>query len=438
MAVDLIQVVRDLREQLQHYKKRVEEQNVLLRREAAIERVRSEALMMGTTNHLGKVVAVMWQQMQEMGIQAQVSIEFIELEKDLVHVYFAIPNPGKNGVTWKSSSVVEISPNIAVATWEKSAQQWSRLAQWRQGNVWSFVRSEAETREASEELVKRFGFSGPILPHLTESYFTAIPFENGTVQVSRPHAALSEDQIDFVQELTQALDLGFVRFLDLQQIRQQTEELNEEQRKSERLLLNILPESIAQQLKQEPAIIANHFPEVTVLFADIVGFTRLSALISPEELITLLNEIFSAFDRLAETHGVEKIKTIGDSYMVVAGLPDPCSNHAQTVANMALDMKHEIECFKTRTGDPLHLRIGIHTGPVIAGVIGTKKFSYDLWGDTVNIASRMESHGLVDAIQVSQATHDCLQTDYLFEPRGEIEIKDKGKMPTYLLREKRT
>ncbi|RIK47635.1 MAG: adenylate/guanylate cyclase domain-containing response regulator [Chloroflexi bacterium] len=203
-----------------------------------------------------------------------------------------------------------------------------------------------------------------------------------------------------------------------------------EQEKSERLLLNILPSSVAQQLKQSPGVIAERFEEVTVLFADIVDFTPLSASIPPEELVNLLNDIFSLFDHLAEKHGLEKIKTIGDAYMAVGGLPMPMENHATAVANMALDIQCEMNrLFNGR----LQVRIGLHTGPVVAGVIGKKKFIYDLWGDTVNTASRMESHGLTGNVQVTEATYHHLKDHYLLEKRGTIQVKGKGNVVTYLL-----
>lgn len=207
--------------------------------------------------------------------------------------------------------------------------------------------------------------------------------------------------------------------------------LQEEQERSERLLLNILPGPIAARLKRDSHIIADAFPDVTVLFADIVGFTRLSAssAAAPEQIVGLLNELFSGFDRLAARHGLEKIKTIGDAYMVVGGLPTPRPDHAEAVAAMALAMQAELH----DRVPPLLLRIGIHSGPVVAGVIGTTKFSYDVWGGTVNTASRMESHGLAGAIQVSEEVHRRLAGRFRFQARGRIPIKDMGEMATYLL-----
>lgn len=211
------------------------------------------------------------------------------------------------------------------------------------------------------------------------------------------------------------------------------EALHLQQEQTEKLLLNILPNTIAQRLKQEQGIIADSFEEVSVLFADIVGFTTFSAQVPPIELVNLLNQIFSKFDRLADRHGLEKIKTIGDAYMVVGGLPLPLDDHAGAIAEMALEMQQAIAHFQTESGQSFQIRIGIHTGPVVAGVIGTRKFIYDLWGDTVNVASRMESTGVPGCIQVSATTYEYLKERYKFEERGKIEVKGKGKMMTYLL-----
>ncbi|MDA0210607.1 MAG: adenylate/guanylate cyclase domain-containing protein [Cyanobacteria bacterium FC1] len=217
------------------------------------------------------------------------------------------------------------------------------------------------------------------------------------------------------------------------QLEQAYDKLAAEQQRSEQLLLNILPSSIAERLKYEPTTIADSFAEVSVLFADIVGFTALSDRISPPELVQLLNQIFSRFDQLAEQHQLEKIKTIGDAYMVVSGLPEPKSDHADAIASMALDMQASLDEFNAQMQQDFRIRIGIATGPVIAGVIGIKKFIYDLWGDTVNMASRMESQGIAGRIQVTEATYNRLKSKYIFESRGAIQIKGKGAMLTYLL-----
>ncbi len=208
-----------------------------------------------------------------------------------------------------------------------------------------------------------------------------------------------------------------------------------EQGKSEKLLLNILPSPIVDRLKLSSEAIADGFAEATVLFADIVGFTELSSRLSPQALVHRLNEIFSAFDALAEKHGLEKIKTIGDAYMVVGGLPEPRADHAIAMARFAIDMRSELQRINEVLGESIDIRIGINSGPVVAGVIGTKKFIYDLWGDAVNVASRMESHGKPGEIHVSATTYEKLRSHFNLESRGTVYIKGKGDMETYWLRD---
>ncbi|OIP69994.1 MAG: hypothetical protein AUK48_14175 [Oscillatoriales cyanobacterium CG2_30_44_21] len=215
------------------------------------------------------------------------------------------------------------------------------------------------------------------------------------------------------------------------------EALQIEQEKSERLLLNILPKAIADRLKQSHGVIADSFESVTVLFADIVNFTKISSELSPQDLVDLLNLIFSNFDTLCETYGLEKIKTIGDAYMVAGGIPVPTSDHAEAIASMAIEMVNKVAELRHSTGKQLQIRVGIHTGAVIAGVIGTQKFIYDLWGDTVNVASRMESHGEVGKIQVTQETYELLKHKFELCQRGAIVVKGKGEMQTYWLIAKR-
>jgi len=215
------------------------------------------------------------------------------------------------------------------------------------------------------------------------------------------------------------------------------EALKFQQEQSEKLLLNILPKPIAERLKAKQSTIADSFADVSVLFADIVGFTELSARMSPTELVKRLNVIFSHFDQLAEKYGVEKIKTIGDAYMVVGGLPMPRDDHAEAIAQMALGMQAKIAKLCADTGEKLAIRVGINSGPVVAGVIGVSKFTYDLWGDTVNVAARMEATGFAGRIQVTDVTYELLKDKYLLEKRGVIPVKGKGNMMTYWLLEKK-
>jgi class 3 adenylate cyclase len=208
--------------------------------------------------------------------------------------------------------------------------------------------------------------------------------------------------------------------------------LDRESARSESLLLNILPKSIAERLKNSTELIADRVPEVSIVFADLVGFTEISRKMDAGQLVSMLNEIFLGFDRAAKRLGLEKIKTIGDAYMVVAGVPEPRTDHVQAATEMALAMQTHVEALSPRHPD-LRLRIGIHTGAVVAGVIGENKFSYDLWGDNVNIASRMESHGLPGRIHVSEAFVRAASDRWNFEARGSIDIKGQGPMNTYFL-----
>jgi adenylate cyclase len=210
-------------------------------------------------------------------------------------------------------------------------------------------------------------------------------------------------------------------------------QVRRERDRSDRLLLNILPPSIAERLKDGVGTIAESFPSVSVLFADLSGFTEFSQTCSPEALVGLLDDIFSAFDGLASALGVEKIKTIGDAYMAVAGLPEPREDHADRIAGMALGMLDAFARLMRDRSLGLRVRIGIHSGPVVAGVIGRHKFSYDLWGDTVNLASRMESHGEPSRIHVTESTRRLLEGRFQFQERGEIDVKGKGRMRTFFL-----
>jgi guanylate cyclase len=205
------------------------------------------------------------------------------------------------------------------------------------------------------------------------------------------------------------------------------------QEKSETLLLNILPKEIAAILKNESRTIADHYDEASVLFADMVGFTPLSAQLPPVEMVELLNEVFSYFDSLLDKYHVEKIRTIGDSYMVAAGVPRGRPDHAQALARMALEMRDYIATHTFCNNHKVNFRIGINSGAMIAGVIGRRKFVYDIWGDAVNIASRMESHGLGGAVQITQATYELINDEFVCEPRGTVNVKGKGEMEVWLV-----
>lgn len=228
------------------------------------------------------------------------------------------------------------------------------------------------------------------------------------------------------------------RLRDLEQknmalLNQEKELLEVEQLKTEKLMLNILPRPIAERLKRGEKNISGSYPDVTILFSDLVGFTKMSSQTSATDLVKLLNDLFSRFDKRADSLGVEKIKTIGDAYMAVAGLPIPRPDHALLCAELALGMFEDLKAFNQENGKELDMRIGLNSGPVVAGVIGYTKFSYDLWGNTVNTASRMESTSKPGRVQVSPATFEAIKSEYVLEDGGLMECKGLGEILTHLL-----
>jgi class 3 adenylate cyclase/CheY-like chemotaxis protein len=219
----------------------------------------------------------------------------------------------------------------------------------------------------------------------------------------------------------------------MRQLKRQHEALAKEQEKTEQLLLNILPYKIAQRLKAGEEHIADACPNVSVLFADMVGFTAMSRTMTPSALVEVLGDLFSRFDLITEKHGLEKIKTIGDCYMLAGGVPEPRDDHAHAAVDAAMDMCVALEEMHARTGGALRMRIGVHSGPIVAGVIGIRKFTYDLWGDTVNVASRMESTGQPGRIHISTHTAKLIEGEFNLEPRGAIEVKSLGMVETFFV-----
>jgi class 3 adenylate cyclase len=223
-------------------------------------------------------------------------------------------------------------------------------------------------------------------------------------------------------------------FVDITDRRKLERNLRTEHARAERLLLNVLPAEIAEQLKAHPGkTIAQQFDQITALFADVVGFTPLSSRLSPQEAVRLLNELFTAFDRIAASYDLEKVKTMGDGYMIVAGAPTPRDDDCDAIARLALDMRDWVDHRVADDGIKLRIRIGINSGSAVGAVVGTTKFAYDMWGDTINIASRMESSGEPGRIQVAKPAFSRLKNSYVLEPRGSIDIKGKGELETWFL-----
>jgi PAS domain S-box-containing protein len=281
--------------------------------------------------------------------------------------------------------------------------------------------------------------------HLADKYFEAdnALFASGGTQVyeARVRRADAEERdVIFYKALFSTENVnGLVgTLLDISDRKELERQLAGERERSEELLRNILPDAIAARLKDQTSEerVAESFSGVTVVFADIVDFTQLSATMSSERLVAMLDEVFSCFDRIADSHGIEKIKTIGDCYMVASGLPEPRTDHARAAAEFSLDLRACLGDLGRRVGHPLRLRIGMNSGPVTAGVIGRKKFIYDLWGDVVNTASRMEAHGVPDEIHCTDRTRQLLTETFELEHRGEIEVKGKGPMTTWFLRDR--
>lgn len=281
--------------------------------------------------------------------------------------------------------------------------------------------------------------------HLADKYFEAdnALFAEGGTQVYEARVQRAdkvERDVIFYKALfsTERVNGLVGTLLDISDRKTLETALKRERERSETLLKNILPAAIAGRLKEQDSEerVADSFKDVTVVFADIVDFTRLSATMSSERLVALLDEVFSCFDQIADGHGIEKIKTVGDCYMVASGLPEPRDDHAHAAAEFALELRGCLDKLADRVGHRIDLRIGMNSGPVTAGVIGRKKFIYDLWGDVVNTASRMESHGVPGEIHCTDRTRELLHGDYDLEHRGNIAIKGKGQMRTWFLRDR--
>jgi adenylate cyclase len=257
-------------------------------------------------------------------------------------------------------------------------------------------------------------------------YFVAL---FGTVALTESIEPVYEHEVSAMDMALDMIGLTIFVLLAMAYFVGQRDRLQQE---SDDLLHNILPDEVARRLKSSHDLIADHYDGASVLFADVVDFTPMSADMEPADLVALLNSIFSTFDGFVEELGLEKIKTVGDEYMVASGVPSPRPDHATAIAELSLRIRDQVATHDF-AGHRISLRIGINSGPVVAGIVGTHKFAYDLWGDTVNVASRMESGGIPGAIQVTDATYQLIRNDFLCEPRGSVQVKGRGEMDTYFV-----
>jgi class 3 adenylate cyclase len=337
----------------------------------------------------------------------------------------------------RTEEAVQMTEETGASQVARIERDMDAVSAFSAGKAAEFIEDMKKTRNRMR-VVTWLLLSGSILAAAAIGWLTARSIRRPVVALSRAANRVAEG--DYTQHVnfetnselgTQARVFNMM----VKAIREQTETIQHKNAENERLLLNILPAPIAGRLKNGERTIADAYGEVTVLFADIVGFTQFSSTMPVEELVEMLNELFSRFDAAAAREGVEKIKTIGDAYMAVSGMPSRCSDHTEKIMRLATDMLDAIVKFNQHRGTQLNLRIGVNRGPVVAGVIGTHKFIYDLWGDTVNIASRMESTGLPGRIQVTEATYEYLKDRCQFEARGEVAVKGKGMMPVFLLKQ---
>lgn len=414
--------VRSLQIELQEKNQKLTEQNVLLQQEIA-ERKQVE---METRLLLKATQAISKSENFESAIDVILELICETIEWNLGEAWI----PSSDGKVLKCAlgryaSDLSFS-EFRQTTWQLSFAPGAGMP----GRIWLSQQSEwiDDVSTASKEVFLRWELAAKV--GLKSAFGVPILADN---QVLAVLIFYRDKKLDRQPRLLELVSAVATQLGGLIQRKQAEEALRLQQIQTERLLLNILPKPIAERLQKEQKSIADSFDEVSVLFADLVGFTQFSAQKSPTELVEILNGIFSEFDRLSESRGLEKIKTIGDAYMVVGGLPTARADHAQAIALLALEMQSALMRFNLKIGENFQLRIGIHSGSVVAGIIGISKFSYDLWGDTVNVASRMESNGMPGKIQVTGATYERLKDEFRFKERGKIPVKGKGEMLTYWL-----
>lgn len=392
----------------------------------ALERVRARMMAMQKSEDLSEVVHILYRQVEALNI-ADLACNINLFIEDTQTIE-----------CWMAGTVEEPLPKsypLAGIDHPNIAKMWDS---WRsQGPPFYIHSTGAAHEEYKNMLLETPGYK--LLPEEfrafiranPEAYFTIINMPCGQIEnvTTQP---LSEDKLEVLKRFAAVFQQAYTRFLDLQKAEEQANKIKLINQENERLLHSILPEQIAEQIRTGRQNVVKRFEQVSILFADIVGFTVLSEKINPQEVVDILNGLFSKFDDLTDRHGLEKIKTIGDAYMVAAGVPEEKEDHAQVIFSFAQAMLKTLQEYNQAMGSNLSIRIGISSGPVVAGVIGKKKFAYDLWGDSVNTAARMEAYGREGKIQLSPASYELLKNDFAFEKIPNVLIKGKGMMDVYL------
>ncbi len=396
--------------------------------EAALERVRAQSMMMQHSDELNTTSNVFHEQLLLLGLPSEFSYVWLPDETNGTHMFWATWSEQANGeVTSRSKSYTypldKSEPYTAACfeMWESDDDVFVNRIQPEEVegffSTWSKLVGEAESLKA-----KNF----PDGLYYAEAYMKYGCFG---INIRRP---LDGAEQEVLRRFANEFERTYTRFLDLQKAEEQARKIKLVNQENERLLHSILPQPIAEEIRTGRQNVVKRFEEVSILFADIVGFTELSEKLQPGKVVDILNGLFSKFDDLTDEYGLEKIKTIGDAYMVAAGVPEERADHASVLFHFALDMLQSLREYNEATGSDLNLRIGISSGPVIAGVIGKKKFAYDLWGDSVNTAARMEAYGQPGKIQISPTSYEILKNDFDFEKMPDVNIKGKGVMDVYL------
>lgn len=402
--------------------------------EVALDNVRTRTMAMRKSQELSEVVTLMHKQLRQLGAineYSRVAIGVYHEEKGVFILWVTTMGGAKVQANWTFS--IE-----RFAKWSKTKKIYDAIESQDRKNHTHYEYFKGEEFEkllastyksgltTKEELQMWDDGTFPREYHNNLAFFSHGEFTIGGIE------PLNEAQIAITMRFAAVFEQVYTRFLDLQKAEEQNSQIAKVLEENQRLLYSILPAQIAERIQAGQQTIVKRFEQVSILFADIVGFTALSEKITPQEVVDILNGLFSKFDDLTDKYQLEKIKTIGDAYMVASGVPEDKENHVLVLFQFAQEMLESVQDFNRTSDAQLKMRVGISSGPVVAGVIGKKKFTYDLWGDTVNTAARMEAYGREDCIQVSPASYAILKKDFVFEKISNMEVKGKGLMDVYL------